>query len=90
MSQLHRRLGLGATEREWLEYAAVLHDVGHVIDHHDHHRHTHYLVTHGALMGFDPAEREIIGQTARYHRKSGPQAGDDGQMKRSPGRRPVP
>jgi len=74
--QLHRRMGLGATEREWLEYAAVLHDVGHVIDHHDHHRHTHYLVTHGALLGFDPAEREIIGQTARYHRKGGPQAGD--------------
>jgi exopolyphosphatase/guanosine-5'-triphosphate,3'-diphosphate pyrophosphatase len=74
--QLHRRMGLGAVEREWLEYAAVLHDVGHVIDHHDHHRHTHYLVTHGALLGFDPAEREIIGQTARYHRKGGPQGGD--------------
>jgi exopolyphosphatase/guanosine-5'-triphosphate,3'-diphosphate pyrophosphatase len=74
--QLHRRLGLGATEREWLEYAAVLHDVGHVIAHHDHHRHTHYLVAHGALLGFDPAEREIIGQTARYHRKAAPQAGD--------------
>jgi len=74
--QLHRRLGLGAAEREWLEYAAVLHDVGHAIDHHDHHRHTHYLVTHGALLGFDPGEREIIGQTARYHRKAGPQAGD--------------
>jgi exopolyphosphatase/guanosine-5'-triphosphate,3'-diphosphate pyrophosphatase len=74
--QLHRRLGLGQTEREWLEYAAVLHDVGHVIEHHDHHRHTHYLVAHGALLGFDPAEREIIGQTARYHRKAGPQASD--------------
>jgi len=74
--QLHRRLGLGAVEREWLEYAAVLHDVGHVIDHLDHHRHTQYLVTHGALLGFDPAEREIIGQTARYHRKAGPNGGD--------------
>ena len=67
--------GLGAREREWLEYAALLHDVGYSINYHRHHHHGYYLVTHAELDGFDPAEVEIIALVARYHRGKRPRPG---------------
>jgi exopolyphosphatase / guanosine-5'-triphosphate,3'-diphosphate pyrophosphatase len=74
--QLGDRLGLERESRDWLEFAALLHDVGHAIDHENHHRHAYYLITHGELLGFRPGELEIIGQTARYHRKGTPKGSD--------------
>ena len=62
--------------RELLEYAALLHDVGHHIDHANHHRHSYYLITNGELFGFTREELEIIGLVARYHRKGVPKAAD--------------
>jgi exopolyphosphatase/guanosine-5'-triphosphate,3'-diphosphate pyrophosphatase len=62
--------------REWLEFAAMLHDLGHHIDHKNHHRHSYYLITNGELLGFRRDELEIIGLTARYHRKSAPKDAD--------------
>src|SRR4249919_3482005 len=35
--------GLGDREREWLEYAALLHDIGNHISYEGHHRHSYYL-----------------------------------------------
>ncbi len=61
-------LGLPADSRELLEYASLLHDVGHAIDHDAHHRHSYYLIRNGDLLGFDPEEVEIIAQTAWAHR----------------------
>ena len=66
--------GLGAREREWLEYAALLHDVGYSVHYRGHHRHSYYLITHAGLDAFDPAEIEIIALVARYHRGRRPQA----------------
>jgi exopolyphosphatase/guanosine-5'-triphosphate,3'-diphosphate pyrophosphatase len=63
---------LGAREREWLEYGAILHDIGTHIGYERHHRHSYYLIKHGGLRGFDPEEIEIIGLVARYHRQSEP------------------
>ena len=64
--------GLGAREREWLEFAALLHDVGTHISYERHHRHSYYLIKHGDLRGFDPDEVEQIGLIARYHRQATP------------------
>ena len=64
--------GLTDREREWLEYAALLHDIGGHISYEKHHRHSHYLITNGDLRGFDPEEIEIIALVARYHRRSPP------------------
>lgn len=64
--------GLGAREREWLEYAALLHDVGYSINYRAHHRHSYYLITHAGLDAFDPAEVEVIALVARYHRGKRP------------------
>ena len=64
--------GLGPREREWLEYGALLHDVGVHISYEDHHKHSAYLIRNGGLRGFEPAEVETIAQIARYHRLSAP------------------
>ena len=64
--------GLGEREREWLEYGALLHDVGVHISYERHHRHSYYLVKNGDLRGFEPHEVEIIGQITRYHRRATP------------------
>ena len=59
-------------EREWLEFAALLHDIGTHISYPRHHKHSYYLIKNGDLRGFEPAEAEIIALVARYHRKSTP------------------
>jgi exopolyphosphatase/guanosine-5'-triphosphate,3'-diphosphate pyrophosphatase len=66
------RHALGSHEREWLEYAALLHDIGTHISYEAHHKHSYYLIRHGDLRGFDPDEIEIIGLVARYHRQTPP------------------
>jgi exopolyphosphatase/guanosine-5'-triphosphate,3'-diphosphate pyrophosphatase len=60
--------GLAAREREWLEYAALLHDIGYSIQYRNHHKHTYYLITNANLDAFDQREIEIIAHVARYHR----------------------
>jgi exopolyphosphatase/guanosine-5'-triphosphate,3'-diphosphate pyrophosphatase len=64
--------GLTDKEREWLEYAALLHDIGVHISYERHHKHSYYLITNGQLRGFEPEEIEIIALVARYHRRVPP------------------
>ncbi len=88
--QLHDFLGLFPESAELLEYAALMHDVGHHISHSDHQRHSYYLITNGELLGFQREEIEMIGLVARYHRKGVPRDGDPGYSALSkPGRRTV-
>jgi exopolyphosphatase / guanosine-5'-triphosphate,3'-diphosphate pyrophosphatase len=70
--------GLTDREREWLEYAAVLHDVGVHISYESHHKHSYYLIKNGDLRGFDPDEIETIALVARYHRQATPKKRHDG------------
>jgi exopolyphosphatase/guanosine-5'-triphosphate,3'-diphosphate pyrophosphatase len=69
---------LGEREREWLEYAALLHDVGVHISYERHHRHSYYLIKNGDLRGFDPRETEVIALVARYHRQATPKKSHEG------------
>lgn len=64
--------GLGRRERELMEHAAILHDIGHHISHPRHHRHSHYLIRNGGLRGFEPLEVEVMAGIARYHRRGIP------------------
>jgi exopolyphosphatase/guanosine-5'-triphosphate,3'-diphosphate pyrophosphatase len=64
--------GLTDREREWLEFAALLHDVGTHISYPRHHKHSYYLIKNGDLRGFEPEEIEVIALVARYHRKTPP------------------
>src|SRR5262249_56505511 len=69
--------GLTDHEREWLEYAAVLHDIGVHISYERHHKHSYYLIKNGDLRGFDPEEVEAIAPIARYHRQATPKRSPD-------------
>jgi len=69
---------LGDREREWLEYGALLHDVGVHISYERHHRHSYYLIKNGDLRGFAPEEIEVIALLARYHRQATPKKSHEG------------
>ena len=69
---LAERFGLPADARELLEAAALLHDIGYVINHAKHHKHAYHLILHGDLQGFTQRELEIVACVARYHRKAFP------------------
>jgi len=70
--------GLGAAEREWLEYGALLHDIGVHISYEKHHKHSYYLIKNGGLRGFEPHEIEIIALISRYHRQTPPRRSHPG------------
>jgi exopolyphosphatase/guanosine-5'-triphosphate,3'-diphosphate pyrophosphatase len=59
-------------EREWLEHAALLHDIGYSIHYRNHHKHSYYLISNASLDGFDQPEVEIVAHVARYHRGNEP------------------
>ena len=61
-----------ASARDILEAAALLHDVGYLINHSKHHKHAYHLIMHGDLRGFSPREVEMIANVARYHRRAFP------------------
>src|SRR5262252_8634063 len=70
--------GLTDREREWLEYSAILHDIGVHISYEGHHKHSYYLVKNGDLRGFEPDEIQVIALVARYHRQAPPKRKHDG------------
>ena len=59
-------------EDQALPVAGLLHDVGHSVSPHRHHRHTYYLVANADLPGLADRERELVALVARYHRRSAP------------------
>ena len=59
-------------DRELLEYSALLHDIGAFLSYDNHHSHTHYLIRHAELLGFDQAEIALMAMVALFHRKGKP------------------
>jgi exopolyphosphatase/guanosine-5'-triphosphate,3'-diphosphate pyrophosphatase len=57
----------GAQEREWLHFAALLHDVGSAIAYDGHAQHSAYIIRNGGLRGLTAEEVEILALVARYH-----------------------
>ena len=64
--------GFGSHERELIEYASLLHDIGWHISGKSHHKHSLYLISHGRLKEFTGDETRIMANIARYHRKNPP------------------
>jgi exopolyphosphatase/guanosine-5'-triphosphate,3'-diphosphate pyrophosphatase len=52
-----------------LEVAALLHDVGEVVNPRGHHKHSEYMIRWARLPGLDDTSREIVALLARTHRK---------------------
>lgn len=63
---------LGQQERTWLEYAAILHDIGYLINPRQHHKHAYYLIKHSDLNGLTAEEIDVVANIARYHRRALP------------------
>lgn len=66
--------GLDTDARTLLEYAGLLHDVGHHIDPRDHEKHGQYLVLHSRMTGFTAPDLAVLGNLVRYHRGPRPKA----------------
>ena len=69
---LQTSLDLQTEDRELLELAAYMHDIGYHISHSAHHKHALYLIKHADLKGFRQDEIEVMAHVARYHRRSTP------------------
>jgi exopolyphosphatase/guanosine-5'-triphosphate,3'-diphosphate pyrophosphatase len=69
LAPVHR---VDAGYRELLGHACLLHDIGYLIGHRGHHKHSYYLIRNGSLQGFADGEIETIANLARYHRKARP------------------
>jgi exopolyphosphatase/guanosine-5'-triphosphate,3'-diphosphate pyrophosphatase len=63
---------LGPDDREMLEFAALLHDIGQHVSRKGHHRHAAYLVENAQLRGFEPSEVEFLATLVRHHRRGDP------------------
>ena len=77
LSGLH---GYTSAERELLDSAALLHDLGSVVSYDDHHKHSQMLITNSGLPGFTPRETAIIALLTRFHRKGKPTTKGFGQL----------
>lgn len=83
--QLEAPLKLPPGEKPLLEAAAWLHEVGALINYQKHHQHSYHLIKHGNLRGFSPAQRELVANVARYHRKAPPKPKHAAYAKLTPG-----
>ncbi|MCX5746544.1 MAG: HD domain-containing protein [Proteobacteria bacterium] len=57
-----------------LEVAALLHDVGEVVNQRGHHKHSEYMIRWGRIPGLGDTDREIVAIMARVHRKDADRA----------------
>ena len=73
---LATRHGLGARERDALQLAALLHDVGAAVAYDNHGEHSYYLIHNANLRGLAPDEVERVALVARYHSKGRPRRRD--------------
>lgn len=64
--------GLKSGDRDILEAAALLHDVGYQRGADDHHKHSRDIILQTDLPGFSIGQRDIAACVARYHRKGLP------------------
>jgi exopolyphosphatase/guanosine-5'-triphosphate,3'-diphosphate pyrophosphatase len=87
--QTHAVHQLAAVEREWLQHAALLHDVGYAVGRSKHNRHSYYLITHSELTGFAAEEIEVLASVARYHLGKGPRESHENWRALDPLLRPV-
>jgi exopolyphosphatase/guanosine-5'-triphosphate,3'-diphosphate pyrophosphatase len=69
LQDVHR---LRTGEREFLEYAAMLHEVGMHVAYPSHQKHSYYLISHAGLRGFTTDQVAIVANVARYYRKAKP------------------
>jgi exopolyphosphatase/guanosine-5'-triphosphate,3'-diphosphate pyrophosphatase len=75
--QLSGPLGLKAEDRELIEAAALVANVGYLINFEGHHKHSYHLIANSELPGFERRQLQLLANVARYHRASAPKKKHD-------------
>jgi exopolyphosphatase / guanosine-5'-triphosphate,3'-diphosphate pyrophosphatase len=75
--QLAAPLALRPADRELIEAAALLANVGYLINFEGHHKHSHNLILNSELPGFEREQLRMLALAARYHRGSRPKKKHD-------------
>lgn len=70
--QLAGPLGLKPEDRESIESAALLANVGYLINFEGHHKHSYHLILNSELAGFEQSQLQLLANVARYHRGAPP------------------
>jgi len=70
--QLAETYRLQPRDRFLLQAAAMLQDVGYLINYNRHHKHSYQLIVNSQLSGIQRHELELIANVARYHRGAKP------------------
>ncbi len=70
--QLAGPLELRADDRELIESAAILANVGYLINFDGHHKHSYHLILNSELPGFEREQLRVLAAVARYHRGAPP------------------
>lgn len=55
--------------RQFLQWAAELHEIGQDIAHSQYHKHGAYIIEHGDLAGFSKQDQRLLSAIVRYHRR---------------------
>ncbi|HEY4234734.1 MAG TPA: Ppx/GppA phosphatase family protein [Lacipirellulaceae bacterium] len=75
--QLATPLDLRPADRELIEAAALLANVGYLINFEGHHKHSYHLILNSELPGFEREQLRMLALAARYHRGSRPKKKHD-------------
>jgi exopolyphosphatase/guanosine-5'-triphosphate,3'-diphosphate pyrophosphatase len=67
--QAARPWKLDAEAREWLSWAARVHEIGLAIAHSQHHHHGAYILRHADLAGFSRQEQQLLSAVIEAHRR---------------------
>jgi len=70
--RLHPVHKLGPTERDLLEYSALMHDVGWAGGRKGHHKTSQKMILAADRLGLETRDKEMVASVARYHRKALP------------------
>ena len=70
--QLAAPLSLKPEDRELIESAALVANVGYLINFEGHHKHSYHLILNSELPGFERRQLQLLASVARYHRGSPP------------------
>jgi exopolyphosphatase/guanosine-5'-triphosphate,3'-diphosphate pyrophosphatase len=67
--QVARAWQLDGEAREWLSWAARVHEIGLAIAHSQHHHHGAYILRHADLAGFSRQEQQLLAAIVESHRR---------------------
>lgn len=76
--QLRSEHRLDSRHEVILFVAALLHEIGLIVNVRSNHKHALYLIRHSDLFGLSKGELLLVGLVARYHRRATPQPSHEG------------